>query len=1423
MSNTPKKEEEIDKTESSIIDDKKELKEEVDIHEDPKEEDEEEVEPEEEEPEPEEEEPEPEEEEEEQEEEEEEPEEEEEEPEEEEEEPEEEEEEPEEEEPEEEEQEEEEEEEEPEEEEEEPEEEEEEPEEQEEETLLQLKSEENPTTSINDEVIGKKNLELYNLFKNNINNYDFDKSTLEKNENKLSNKKDVQYFLNAIELLNNKLLNTAPNERIEEDGKTYMMDYLYPQLDDTYLNYKISNKKEFNEYASNVNMNENIEEEADKLCNKSFELAPHQNFVRNFLSEFTPYNGILLYHGLGTGKTCSAIGIAEETRTYMKYYGLDKQILIVASPNVQLNFRLQLFDETKLEYENDRWVINNCAGQNILDEINALQSKISKAKVVKLVNNIINNYYTFIGYIELANLINKHSKISNILKENPKISKKKQTILIKNKLEKFFGDRLIIIDEIHNIRDTKENSNKLVAKQIDSLVKNVNNMKLVLLSATPMFNDYKEIIFLLNLLNANDKRSLIDVKDVFNNDGSFVLDKDGNEVGKDLLRRKLNGYVSYVKGDNPFIFPYRILPELFDNNNSLKNQEFIYPVNNIIGNRLEEDTKIIFTDLYLLKLNDYQEKVYNYIVNKTDFKDESDSYKYTLLLKPLESLNIVYPNKELESVSLEEVNSLKIDVKNLVGKMGISNLMSYKEDAKLGYRYNYRFNDDSMPNIFLRENLIKYSSKISNIINSIENSKGPIIIYSQFIDGGLIPLALALEAYGLKRYGNSKSLFEKAPVEELDIYSYKPKSEALKETGRFRCAKYIMITGDKILSPNKEEELKSCNDSNNVNGENIKVILISSAGSEGLDFKYIRQVHILEPWYNINRIEQIIGRAIRTCSHKDLPLIERNVQIFMYASLLANNTNETVDLLIYRKAEEKAKLIGNITRLMKEVSIDCHLNYDLNLFNEVKFSKLVNNKLELKLSNNDVINYKIGDKPYTALCDYMDSCEYKCFPNTEDYNLQEGEEDNMKTINDMYLETTNNRIIKLIKDLYKENYFYTKVELISLINLRETFSLLSINNALDELVNNHIQTIRDKYERKGRLINIDELYIYQPLDLDYENTSIYNRSTEANNTVDSIVYELSDKIEKGHIVKNKEVEKKVKENFKDGEKILLEIIKNYNNIIEGNLNFIKKKEKSKYNLMAYVINLNNQNLNIFNYDLDLLGNIILNILVDNLPIDLYINLFMYIFNTFEDYKAIESEYINIVELIKKYFEESLISIQHNGRIINGIIYPFPSEFEKYTLLLLNQDEKGLNLTKGEKLGYTRFEKEILNKYEIDKSLHPNSYAYIEDGKKLDDFYDFKIIHYSNEKKTYSSGRLCNNFHRIDDKYNAFMREFMTKEVYDNLTKKFKLGTYLCIIAELYFRYYDIILKDDKKWFFSMNHVLINNKIKAGKKISSSKK
>ena len=112
-------------------------------------------------------------------------------------------------------------------------------------------------------------------------------------------------------------------------------DYLYPHLDDEQFNEKIAMRKEFRDttYQGDIAP---VEEMAEKLCNATYELAPHQQFVRNFLSSQTPYNSLLLYHGLGSGKTCSAISVAEEARDFIAYSGAigAKKIIVIASPNV---------------------------------------------------------------------------------------------------------------------------------------------------------------------------------------------------------------------------------------------------------------------------------------------------------------------------------------------------------------------------------------------------------------------------------------------------------------------------------------------------------------------------------------------------------------------------------------------------------------------------------------------------------------------------------------------------------------------------------------------------------------------------------------------------------------------------------------------------------------------------------------------------------------------------------------------------------------------------------------------------------------------------------------------------------------------------------------------------------------------------------
>lgn len=130
----------------------------------------------------------------------------------------------------------------------------------------------------------------------------------------------------------------------------------------------------------------------------------------------------------------------------------------------------------------------------------------------------------------------------------------------------------------------------------------------------------------------------------------------------------------------------------------------------------------------------------------------------------------------------------------------------------------------------------------------------------------------------------------------------------------------------------------------------IKAILISPAGSEGISLSNVRQVHILEPYWNEVRIKQLIGRAIRQCSHKDLPLDDRYVDIFRYKALKLNN-KITTDQKIESLSLEKDKLINTFLKLIKEAAVDCELLKNVNMIEEkyqcFKFEepKLFENKI----------------------------------------------------------------------------------------------------------------------------------------------------------------------------------------------------------------------------------------------------------------------------------------------------------------------------------------------------------------------------------------------------------------------------------------------------------------------------------------------
>ena len=202
-----------------------------------------------------------------------------------------------------------------------------------------------------------------------------------------------------------------------------------------------------------------------------------------------------------------------------------------------------------------------------------------------------------------------------------------------------------------------------------------------------------------------------------------------------------------------------------------------------------------------------------------------------------------------------------------------------------------------------------------------------------------------------------------------------------------------------------------------MNGEKIKVVIVSRAGSEGLDFKNIRQTHILDSWYNLNRQQQIIGVVYPKLSHCLLPFNERNVEVFLYASNL-NDDTEAVDLYIYRLAENKAKKISSIVRLLKENAVDCLLNRKGQDFSE----DIVNKRVDLKLASGNTIEYRIGDRDNSLLCDFT-SCSYECNAPSQDITNIDS------TNNETYILMNIDKILQRIRLLRRILYFYRKFQL----------------------------------------------------------------------------------------------------------------------------------------------------------------------------------------------------------------------------------------------------------------------------------------------------------------------------------------------------------------------------------------------------------
>jgi hypothetical protein len=896
----------------------------------------------------------------------------------------------------------------------------------------------------------------------------------------------------------------------------------YPDLDDDDFYKKIYHKKEF--YDTKPPPLPDPDNQSDETMSllfkegSDFKLQSQQIFLKNFISEATPYKGVFIWHGTGTGKTCASIVIAERFHGRVEETG--RKVLMIVSRSIQNEFYKTIFNfEKEASKKSSRQVVQ-CTGSTYKLGSNAkyLSSKKQEVNVTKMIKDIYE--------------ITTRDTLRNKLLKETGWDGNEDTINdnVRNKIKEIYSDRVIIVDEAHNRVGTSEKDNS-IPTILTAIVSYADNIRLILMSATPMVNSPDDIIFPLNLLRLNDRRPTFKQRSIFKSNGDFT------KGGESLLKEMCKGYISYIRGGDPPRFPYKLIaPE-----SRIPKPKYLFN-----GEPIPESKKIEHTKVIECTMSTFQYNTYNEFL-----KSEVKSKIGGLLPGASQAGNIVFPSTS--------------ETYGVYGGYGYGTTKSDDhalneiKDSRGNFIYQY---SSFSQGFLLRENISKYSTKFAEIYDNIISSTGISYVYSQWVKGGMMALSLMFEENGFEPAiitGFEHIRFNSNTKKPLICYKC-GKVKHGPEDHTWSSAKYVLLTGSLELSKSDMAKISGyINRKENMDGKLVKVLLGTAVSGEGIDFKRIRQVHILEPWFNQARLDQVEGRAIRNGSHKDLPPEQRNVEIFKYCIIPPKTLKkieesiETIDEHDYRIIEDKDKQIKKAEYVLKESAIDCMLQRDNNV-------RTVNRTVKLEDSRGNIINYVTGDKPYSRECNYMKSCTYKC-----DWEP--------KSVKDFVINKSTYGVEFADVDIEKaRGYIYDMYKLNPVIDVNTIFQTIQNENpsiediyiylALESLMNKKgSYTVQDKYGRDGYLVERGDLYIYQPFELYSYNAPIIYKVNPLETKPEDVPFSSTD-------IKKIEIATDVKIS---GLELLNEYFKQYVNTQQLLKYYIKNIEKYKNVIIDIVV------------------------------------------------------------------------------------------------------------------------------------------------------------------------------------------------------------------------------------------------------------
>ena len=227
------------------------------------------------------------------------------------------------------------------------------------------------------------------------------------------------------------------------------------------------------------------------------------------------------------------------------------------------------------------------------------------------------------------------------------------------------------------------------------------------------------------------------------------------------------------------------------------------------------------------------------------------------------------------AVSAANANNLGLSKAFLSGPRMAANLIYH--NGGIGRKY---FSGAKRRVVLQPKNIKNYGTKFHECLKRLKKTKNQAFIYSNFVEsGGINDFITAMRFHGFEKsnYG--------------------------------------------VFKTNEDEKNKKLVEK--FNKGKIQFILGSPAMKEGISLKNCREAHLLDPYWNLSRINQVIGRAIRFCSHVSLPKDQRTVNVYHYIATLEND--KTVDQHIVQMSKQKAEVISKFEKLLYSASADCNL------------------------------------------------------------------------------------------------------------------------------------------------------------------------------------------------------------------------------------------------------------------------------------------------------------------------------------------------------------------------------------------------------------------------------------------------------------------------------------------------------------------